>query len=154
MQPSSKAVHALGVLYGMRLRAYDQGGVPRIGCHHAAGVQKGDVITREQAEELLDEDIAAAAAEVNRLVVRPLTQGQFDALFLYCFDVGPVEFATSAVLEACNAGTDAETWAAFSEHDKAPVNLRGGSVVIRISTGRLQRRLIYQRFFRDELKAS
>lgn len=51
---------------GLRLKAYiDTVGVRTIGYGHTKGVKKGDVITREQAEAFLDEDIAVAIADAK-----------------------------------------------------------------------------------------
>ena len=59
-----------------------------IGHGHTLGVREGMTITQEQAEELLLEDLRNAADVVNKWVTVPLTQGQFDALTDFVFNVG------------------------------------------------------------------
>lgn len=48
-----------------------------------------DGITEAQARELLNQDAAAAAADVNRMIKVPLTQDQFDALVDFRYNLNP-----------------------------------------------------------------
>lgn len=51
---------------GLRLKTYiDTVGVRTIGYGHTKGVKKGDVITQEQAEAFLEEDMAVAIADAK-----------------------------------------------------------------------------------------
>src|SRR5437870_5011297 len=78
---SQKGVDLTKGFEGLRTRAYrDAVGVWTIGYGHTGGVQPGQVITRQRAEQLLRADTAWAQAAVRRDVKVPLTQGQFDAL--------------------------------------------------------------------------
>lgn len=61
-------------------------------------------ITITQAEALYNSDIAKAGRDVARLVKRPLTQGQYDALVDFAFNVGGSKLATSTLLKMINAG--------------------------------------------------
>jgi lysozyme len=61
-------------------------------------------ITREQATELFDADVAIAEKSVTRLVLVPLTQGQFDALVDFVFNLGQGRLANSTLLRLLNAG--------------------------------------------------
>ena len=68
-------------------------GTLTIGYGHtdAAGypkIKQGMRITKEQADEILADDIAPCEADVRRLVKVPLTQHQFDALVSFCFNCG------------------------------------------------------------------
>ena len=78
---------------GLCLRAYadpGSGGAPfTIGYGHTAGVRPGDGCTARQAAEWLREDCIWAESLVAGLVKVPLTQGQFDALVSFTFNVGP-----------------------------------------------------------------
>ncbi len=89
---------------GRRLAAYrDPVGVWTIGYGHAGDVQAGDVITPHQAEVLLAADVAVAEAAVRRLVRVPLTQGQFDALVSFVFNLGAGRLSGSTLLAKLNA---------------------------------------------------
>lgn len=91
---------------GLRLKAYqDTGGVWTIGVGHTGPeVVKGLVITKEKAMQLLAEDLVEAEDAVNRLVKVPLTQGQFDALASFVFNLGEGQFGKSTLLKKLNAG--------------------------------------------------
>lgn len=106
MQPSQDAYNLVKASEGLRLDAYPDpasGGSPwTIGYGHTAGVRKGDSITEEKANDLLGEDLAIAAAEVERLVMVPLKQGQFDALCDFVFNLGAAKLASSTLLRVLN----------------------------------------------------
>lgn len=93
MQPSQNAINLAKASEGLRLEAYPDpatGGAPwTIGYGRAHGVNPGDTCTQEQAEAWLVEDLNAAADIVRAAVKVPLTQGQFDALTDFVFNVGP-----------------------------------------------------------------
>jgi lysozyme len=80
---------------GCRLKAYqDTGGVWTIGYGHTGGVREGQVITETVATDLLRHDLAYAEGIVNEKAL-PATQGQFDALVDFVFNVGPTQFLSS-----------------------------------------------------------
>ena len=90
---------------GLRLSAYrDSGGKLTIGYGHTGDVQASDVISAHQADALLEVDVASVEAAVRRLVRVPLTQGQFDALVSFVFNLGPGRLAESTLLVKLNAG--------------------------------------------------
>lgn len=90
---------------GVRLVAYrDVKGVLTIGYGHTAHVYEGQTCTQEQADCWLLEDTQSAQAAVNRLVHIPITQGEFDALVDFTFNVGQGNFANSTLLELVNQG--------------------------------------------------
>ncbi len=59
-------------------------------------------ITEEQATDLLMNDVKQAERAVSKLVHVLLTQGQYDALVDFCFNVGPVKLAASTLLKELN----------------------------------------------------
>jgi len=90
---------------GLRLEAYqDSVGVWTIGYGHTLGVTEGDTITKERALELLYKDVARFEATVNRDVIVPLTQYQFDALTSFTFNLGGGNLRSSDLLEYLNLG--------------------------------------------------
>jgi lysozyme len=91
---------------GLRLDAYvDPVGVWTIGYGHTGpAARKGNTITKERADNLLTQDVREAEAAVTRLVKMPLSDGQFDALVSFVFNVGAAAFAQSTLLRELNAG--------------------------------------------------
>lgn len=90
---------------GCKLEAYlDSVGVPTIGYGHTRGVKMGTTCTQEQAEKWLSEDIQAAVDGVNKLVKVAITQGQFDALVDFAFNLGVGALGKSTLLRLTNAG--------------------------------------------------
>jgi lysozyme len=62
-------------------------------------------ITETQAAAILGEDVELAERAVERLVRVALTQGQFDALTDFCFNLGPGRLAASTLLKELNSGS-------------------------------------------------
>lgn len=94
---------------GLRLQAYpDPGtrGAPwTIGYGHTGPeVQAGLAIDSAQAEVWLQKDLARAEGAVKRLVQVPLTQGQFNALVDFAFNLGEGNLARSTLLRRLNQG--------------------------------------------------
>lgn len=86
---SENGIKLLKNLEGLRLQAYQcSAGRWTIGYGHTGGVKAGDVITQAQAEVLLTADLVRFESAVNKLVKAPLNQNQFDALVIFCFNVG------------------------------------------------------------------
>ncbi len=92
---------------GLRLQAYPDpasGGEPwTIGWGHTGGVKRGDIITIEQAEQFLAEDIETAQRGIRGLVKVPLTEGQLWALTSFVFNLGVSALAKSTLLRKLNA---------------------------------------------------
>lgn len=87
--PSKDCIGLVKRWEGFRAKAYlCPAGVPTIGYGHTKDVKLGDTITHNQATELLYEDLGKFAHAVNRLVSVPLTQGQFDALVSFTYNLG------------------------------------------------------------------
>lgn len=97
---------------GLRTKAYrDSVGVWTIGVGHtsAAGapsVTPGLVITKAQADEILSRDLRQFEALVNDAVRAPLSQGQFDALCSFAFNIGDKggRFRKSTAVRRLNEG--------------------------------------------------
>jgi lysozyme len=92
---------------GFRGRVYlDTGGVPTIGWGHRLLHPNSftDGITPAMAETVLSCDVDDAEEAVEHLVKVPLTQGQFDALVDFVFNLGPTRLCNSTLLKDLNAG--------------------------------------------------
>jgi lysozyme len=88
-----------------RLTAYlCPAGVPTIGWGHTKGVKLGDTCSVQQADIWLTQDLEDAAAAVSSLVHVPLTQGQFDALTDFVFNLGAGRLKSSTLLQLLNDG--------------------------------------------------
>lgn len=74
-----------------------------IGWGHTATAHRGMVITEEEAEKLLREDLAWVRKTIRDLVDVPLSQKQYDALAGLIFNIGRPNFANSTVLRHLNA---------------------------------------------------
>ena len=105
MKISDAGLAAVKRFEGLRLDAYlCPAGVPTIGYGSTKGVVMGMSISEEEAEALLREDLKWSEAAVNHQVRVPLTQGQFDALVSFTFNLGQGALASSTLLRMLNAG--------------------------------------------------
>lgn len=98
---------------GFRTDAYPDAGYgwsrATIGYGHtsAAGpptVTKGMTITKGQAEQILRTDLDNFSKDMMKYVSVPLTQGQFDALVSFVFNVGIGNFKDSTLRRKLNQG--------------------------------------------------
>lgn len=90
---------------GLLLVAYKcPAGIWTIGYGHTKGVRPGMRINTRMAERFLREDVTEAEGYVKRLATVPLTQGQFDALVSFVFNLGPDGLGGSTLLKKLNAG--------------------------------------------------
>lgn len=105
MKPSGACRALVRQFEGCRLQAYVcPADVPTIGVGHTRGVKIGDRCSQEQADIWLTQDLEDAAADVASLVRVPLTQGQFDALTSFVFNLGARRLAESTLLILLNKG--------------------------------------------------
>ena len=117
MKISNKGIDLIKEFEGCRLEAYkDPAGVPTIGYGHTSGVQMGQKITLEQAEEYLREDIERFENHVMRYNgTYRWNQNQFDALVSFAFNLGSInqltangtrsiEDISAKIPEYCHAG--------------------------------------------------
>jgi lysozyme len=91
---------------GFRSKTYlDVAGFPTIGYGHkiVAPESYPQGITEAYACKLLSADVYCAEKSVARLVKVPLSQGQFDALVDFTFNLGAGRLASSTLLAQLNA---------------------------------------------------
>lgn len=109
MKTDKKGIELIKEFEGCKLKAYqDSVGVWTIGYGHTKGVKKGDVITQDQANQLLIEDLADAENAVNRLVKVEINQDMFDALSSFTFNLGAGSLKSSTLLKLLNQGKYSE----------------------------------------------
>ncbi len=107
MRLSKEGLELIKRSEGFRAQVYrDVAGFPTVGYGHL--IQHTEsfpvAITEPQAAALLTKDVQAAELSVSRLVKVELTQGQFDALVDFCFNLGAGRLAASTLLRELNAG--------------------------------------------------
>jgi lysozyme len=73
-----------------------------IGWGRTKGVKEGDTCTQSQANKWLEEDIEEASCFVRKMVTVPLTQGEFDALVSWTYNLGGVALRNSTLLKLLN----------------------------------------------------
>jgi lysozyme len=106
MKTSEKGINLIKNFEGLRLKAYYcPAGVLTIGYGHTGGVEFNQVITKEQAENLLKQDLKVFETAVNAFVKTQLTQNQFDSLVSFVYNIGVNAFQKSTLLKIINTGT-------------------------------------------------
>jgi lysozyme len=121
MQYSKQGLALTENFESCRLTAYqDVKGVWTIGYGHTGPeVVAGLVWTQNQADTALVCDIQSAVNTVNRLVTAPMTQGVFDSLVDFVFNVGSGNFAGSTLLKLLNSGDTESAAQQFERWDYA-----------------------------------
>ena len=92
---------------GARNKAYkDTKGLWTIGVGHLIKADEqhliNETLTDEQVKELLRSDLRWCSEAVESSVKVTLTQGQFDALYSLCFNIGETNFKKSTVVKKIN----------------------------------------------------
>lgn len=107
MKISDKGLALIKSYEGCELEAYPDpgtGGEPwTIGVGHTGGVLPGQRITAEEAEQLLESDVEKFERCVEEMLEVDVTQGQFDALVCFAFNVGCKALRGSTLLKLVNA---------------------------------------------------
>lgn len=84
--------------------------------------------TDAQCEVRLRKDLDVAVQVVQRRVLVPLSQGQFDALVSFVFNVGGGAFSTSTMLRDINAGQCNAATLEFHRWNKAKGKVLNGLI--------------------------
>ena len=127
---------------GLRTSSYpDSGGRLTIGVGHLlteTELESGSItigetaipwrpgLTLQQVTDLLGQDCAARETALSSLVICPLTQNQFDALFSLAYNIGLPAFGRSSLLKILNGGDWTElddAWQAWRFAGGKPVLL-------------------------------
>lgn len=107
MELSAMGLELIKRSEGFRRQIYtDVAGLATIGYGHRVRPPESfpGGIAEPEAAALLAADVAEAGRAVGRLVRVPMTQGQFNALVDFCFNLGEGRLAGSSLLEELNAG--------------------------------------------------
>ena len=97
MKATNTAIELIKSFEQLRLNSYRcPAGVWTIGYGHTDGVNQGMLITEKTADAFLRQDIRNAEHCVNQMGV-DLTQGQFDALVSFVFNIGVQAFRISTL---------------------------------------------------------
>lgn len=123
---------------GLRLESYSAGGRWYVGYGHSRTATEGMIITEEEAERLLRDDLSWAEALVKKLATPALNRNQFSALVSLAYNLGEGNFSKSPVLERLNAGEFAAAADAFRIHNKA-----GGEVNAHLVERREKERALF-----------
>jgi|TARA_R100000700_G_C3112437_1_gene104881 lysozyme len=103
MRISEEGVALIKKFEGCELESYKcPAGVWTIGYGYTKKVKEGDVISKEEAEKLLREDIEEFEGYVKNLVHVDLEQCQYDALVSWVFNLGPTNLKSSTMLKVLN----------------------------------------------------
>ena len=144
MQTSEKGIALIKQFEGCKLTAYqDSVGVWTIGYGWTQPVdgkpiRAGMTIKQETAERLLKTGLVSYESDVSRLVKVGLTQGQFDALVSFTYNLGARSLSTSTLLRKLNAGDYAGAADEFLRWDKA-----GGKVLNGLTRRREAERALF-----------
>lgn len=144
MQTSEKGIALIKQFEGCKLTAYqDSVGVWTIGYGWTQPVDGKPIrarmtIKQETAERLLKTGLVSYESDVSRLVKVGLTQGQFDALVSFTYNLGARSLSTSTLLRKLNAGDYAGAADEFLRWDKA-----GGKVLNGLTRRREAERALF-----------
>jgi lysozyme len=101
-------------------------------------VKLGDKVTEQQADAYLRNDVKKFEAAVSNAVKVKLTQGQFDALVSFTYNVGPANMASSTLIKKLNAGDVNGAADEFPRWNKA-----AGKVMAGLTTRRAAERALF-----------
>lgn len=105
MQTSNTGIELIKRFEGCRLNAYqDSVGVWTVGYGHTKNVKKGMLITQDQADKFLKEDLKVYENYVKTYVSYNINQNQFDALVSFTYNVGGGNLQKSTLLVYLNQG--------------------------------------------------
>lgn len=135
MQTSDKGIALIKQFEGCKLTAYPDpgtGGAPwTIGYGwtqpvDGKPVRPGMTIDQATADRLLKTGLVSYENDVSRLVKVKLSQGQFDALVSFTYNLGSRSLSTSTLLSKLNAGDYAGAADEFPRWNKAGGKILNG----------------------------
>ena len=150
MKISEEGLELIKKFEGCELEAYRcSANVLTIGYGHTKGVEEDQVITQEEADEMLASELDEYEGYINEMVECDLDQHQFDALVAWVYNLGPTALRNSTLLKKLNwfsLGSDEKDFEDVPNQIKR-WNKAGGKVL----TGLVRRREAEARLFlKDE----
>ena len=140
MKTSAEGTALIKKFEGCELEAYQcSANVWTIGYGHTKDVEEGDTISKEEAEEMLVEELHEYENYVNKYVNVALSQNQFDALVSWVYNLGPANLKASTMLKVLNDGKYEEVPYQMKRWNKA-----GGKVLDGLVRRREAEALLYQ----------
>ena len=140
MNTSAEGIALIKKFEGCELEAYQcSAGVWTIGSGHTKDVEEGDTISKDQAEEMLVEELHEYENYVNEYVNVALSQNQFDALVSWVYNLGPANLKASTMLKVLNDGKYEDVPYQMKRWNKA-----GGKVLDGLVRRREAEALLYQ----------
>jgi len=125
---------------GCELKSYqDSVGVWTIGYGHTKGVEEGQEITQDEAEEMLASELDEYEGYINDMVECDLEQHQFDALVAWVYNLGPTNLRSSTMLKRLNSNDLDDVPNQIKRWDKA-----GGKVLAGLVRRREAEALMFQ----------
>ena len=125
MKTSNEGISLIQKFEGCELEAYQcSAGVWTIGYGHTKDVVEGMTITKEQAEQMLVDELHEYENYINEYVTVALSQNQFDALVSWVYNLGPANLKASTMLKVLNSGKYEDVPAQMKRWNKA-----GGKVL-------------------------
>lgn len=120
VKTSQKGINLIKKYEGCSMTAYKcPSGRWTIGYGHTANVKTNQKITKQQAENLLKEDLAVYEKGVEKLVKVRLNQNQFDALVSFTYNCGIGALRSSTLLKKLNNGDFASASKEFLRWNKS-----------------------------------
>jgi len=140
METSQDGLKLIKKFEGCELKSYqDSVGVWTIGYGHTKGVEEGQEITQEEAEEMLASELSEYEGYINDMVECDLEQHQFDALVAWVYNLGPTNLRSSTMLKRLNANDLDDVPAQIRRWNKA-----GGKVLAGLTRRREAEALMFQ----------
>lgn len=140
LSTSAAGVELIKSFEGLRLQSYrDSVGVWTIGYGHTRTAGPNQRISADEAHRLLIQDVIDHEAHIKRLVTVSLTQGEFDALSSWVFNLGGGSLASSTLLRKLNSGDYDGAASEIPRWNKA-----GGKVLDGLTRRRAAERKMYE----------
>ena len=140
MKMSKEGLSLIKKFEGCEYNAYKcAADVWTIGYGHTADVKEGDLVSQQEADKMLEEDVKIFEEEVLKAVTVPLHQHQFDALVSWTFNLGGANLNASTMLKVINSSAYEDV-----PHQIKRWNKAGGKVLEGLTRRRLAESLLFE----------